>query len=65
MIAIQQAEEATRKSETFQKEKEESEKTAEKAIEQQSVTEKEKILEFKRRMLSIAQTMSGKVYPGG
>jgi WD40 repeat protein len=61
MIAFQQAEEASKRSEIYQKEKEESDKTASKAIEQQSVTEKEKNLEFKKRMLSIAQTMSSKV----
>ncbi len=61
LIAFQQAEEAAKRSAVFQKEKEESEKTAEKAIEQQSVTEKEKNLEFKKRMLSIAQIMAGKV----
>lgn len=61
LIAYQQAEEASIRSAQYQKEKEESEKTAEKAIEQQTVTEKEKNLEFQKRMLSIAQTMSGKV----
>jgi WD40 repeat protein len=61
MLAMQQAEEATRKSQVFQKEKEESDKTAEKAIEQQTVTEKEKNIEFTKRMLATAQTMSGKV----
>jgi WD40 repeat protein len=45
----------------YLKEKEVAEKNAEKAIEQQSVTEKEKNMEFNKRMLSIAQTMSGKV----
>jgi WD40 repeat protein/energy-coupling factor transporter ATP-binding protein EcfA2 len=60
-IAFQQAEEAALRSAQYQKEKEESEKTAVKAIQQQSVTEKEKNLEFQKRMLSIAQTMSGKV----
>jgi WD40 repeat protein len=60
-IAFQQAAEAAKRSAVYQKEKEESDKTAVKAIEQQSVTEKEKNLEFKKRMLSIAQTMSGKV----
>ena len=49
---------------TYQKEKEEAEKTAEKAIEQQSVTEKEKIQELKKKMLSIAQTMAVKAIPG-
>ena len=61
LLAEQQAEEANRQSETFKKEKEESVKTAEKAIEQQSASEKEKIQEFNKRMLSIAQTMAGKV----
>jgi WD40 repeat protein len=60
-LAFQQAEEATIKSETFKKEKEESDKTAEKAIEEQSATEKEKTQEYNKRILSIAQTMSGKV----
>jgi dipeptidyl aminopeptidase/acylaminoacyl peptidase len=61
MLAFRQAEEATRKSEVFQKEKEDAVTTAEIAIEQQSVTEKEKNLEGKKRMLSIALTMAGKV----
>jgi hypothetical protein len=61
MLAFQQVEEATKKSETFKKEKEESQKTAEKAIEEQNVTEKEKNIEFNKRILAIAQTMSGKV----
>ncbi len=61
LLAIQQAQEATKKSETFKKEKEESQKTAEKAIEEQNVTEKEKNLEFNKRILAIAQTMAGKV----
>jgi WD40 repeat protein len=61
LIAFQQAEEAAKKTQVFQKEKEVAEKTAEQAIEQQSATEKEKIQEFNKRMLSIAQTMSGKV----
>jgi WD40 repeat protein len=60
-LAIQQAAEATKKSETFKKEKEESQKTAEKAIEEQNVTEKEKNIEFNKRMLVTAQTMAGKV----
>jgi len=60
-LAFQQAEEAARRSAQYQKEKEESEKTAVKANQQLSVTEKEKNLEFQKRMLSIAQTMSGKV----
>ncbi len=60
LLAIQQAAEATKKSETFKKEKEESQKTAEKAIEEQNVTEKEKNLEFTKRILAIAQTMAGK-----
>jgi WD40 repeat protein len=60
MLAIQQAAEATKNSETFKKEKEESQKTAEKAIEEQNVTEKEKNLEFNKRILAIAQTMAGK-----
>jgi hypothetical protein len=60
-IAQQQAEEAARRSVQYQKEKEESDKTASKAIEQQTVTEKEKNLEFQKRMLVTAQTMSGKV----
>ncbi len=61
MIAQQQAQEAAKRSEKYQKEKEESDKTATKAIEQQSVTEKEKNIEFKKRMLSTAQTMANKV----
>jgi WD40 repeat protein len=60
-IAFQQAEEAARRSAQYQREKEESERTAVKAIEQQNVTEKEKDLEFTKRMLSVAQIMSGKV----
>jgi energy-coupling factor transporter ATP-binding protein EcfA2 len=59
-LAFQQAEDAKKKSVTFQKEKEAAEKTAEKAIEQQSVTEKEKNQEFQKKMLSIAQTMAVK-----
>lgn len=61
MIAQQQAQEAAKRSVIYQKEKEESDKTATKAIEQQSVTEKEKNLEFKKRMLSTAQTLANKV----
>jgi len=61
MLAMQQAEEATRKSQVFQKEKEESVKTAEKAVEQQTVSEKEKNIEFTKRMLATALSMSGKV----
>lgn len=60
LLAYQQAEEEKKRSVTFQREKEEAEKTAEKAIEQQSVTEKEKIQELKQKMLSIAQTMAVK-----
>jgi WD40 repeat protein/energy-coupling factor transporter ATP-binding protein EcfA2 len=59
-LAYQQAEEATRKSQVFQKEKEAAVTTAEHALEQQSITEKEKIAELKKRMLSISQTMSVK-----
>jgi hypothetical protein len=59
-IAFRQAEEAAKRSVTYQKEKEEAEKTAEHAIEQQSVTEKEKIQELRKKMLSIAQTMAVK-----
>jgi len=61
LLAMKQAEEATRQSETLKKEKEVSDKTAEKAIEQQSASEREKILEFNKRMLSIALAMAGKV----
>jgi WD40 repeat protein/energy-coupling factor transporter ATP-binding protein EcfA2 len=60
-LAIQQAAEATKNRETFKKEKEESQKTAEKAIEEQNVTEKEKNIEFNKRILATAQTMAGKV----
>ncbi len=59
-LAIQQAAEATKKSETFKKEKEESQKTAEKAIEEQNVTEQEKNVEFNKRVLVTALTMAGK-----
>ncbi len=59
-LAIQQAAEATKKSETFKKEKEESQKTAEKAIEEQNVTEKEKNVEFNKRVLATALAMAGK-----
>lgn len=59
-LAYQQAEEAAKMSQTFQKEKEEAEKTAEQAIEQQSVIEREKIQELKKKMLSIAQTIAVK-----
>jgi WD40 repeat protein len=61
LIAFRQAEEEARKSATYQKEKEEAEKTAEIAIEQQSVTEKEKVQELRKKMLSISQTMAVKV----
>lgn len=59
-MAFQQAEEAAKRSVTYQKEKEEAEKTAEQAIEQQSLTEREKIQELRKKMLSIAQTMAVK-----
>jgi WD40 repeat protein len=62
MIAFQKAEEAAKKTQVFQKEKEVAEQTAEKATEQLSTTEREKIQELKMKMLSIAQTMAGKVY---
>ncbi|MBN1789685.1 MAG: hypothetical protein JW830_04250 [Bacteroidales bacterium] len=61
LIAFQRAEEAARRSAQYQREKEESEKTASKATEQLTVTEKEKNLEFQKRMLVTAQTMSGRV----
>jgi hypothetical protein len=61
MLAYQQAERAKRESEVFQKQKEEAVTTAVIALEQQNLTEQEKNLEGKKRMLSIALTMAGKV----
>ena len=59
-IAFQQAAEAAKRSVTYQQEKEEAEKTAEQAIEQQTVTEREKFQELRKKMISIAQTMAVK-----
>jgi WD40 repeat protein len=60
-LAYQQADEATKKSQVFQKEKEVAEESAEKAIIQQSEAERQKTLELRNKMLSISQTLSGKV----
>jgi hypothetical protein len=60
-IAFRQAEEAQMKSQEFQKEKEAAEETTEQAIKQQSEAEKQKTLEIQKKMLSIAQTLAGKV----
>jgi energy-coupling factor transporter ATP-binding protein EcfA2 len=60
-IAFKQAEAERQKSQTYQKEKEIAVESAEKAIVQQSEAEKEKSLELQNKMLSIAQTLSGKV----
>lgn len=59
-LAQRQAEEAALRSIAFLQEKEQAEKTAEQAIEQQTLTEKEKLEELKKKVLSVAQIMAVK-----
>lgn len=59
-LAQRQAEEAALRSIAFLQEKEQAEKTAEQAIEQKTLTEKEKLEELKKKVLSVAQIMAVK-----
>jgi hypothetical protein len=60
LLAQEQAEQEARKSAAYQQEKIQAETTAKLAVEQQSITEKEKVAELKKKTLSIAQTMAVK-----